>query len=104
VVNGRGVSVPDAHVGINHTNGVSTHRFSRGASADLKPLPEGDGPCGDHGDRRHLRGEQFDSIAVRLTRWLTFRQTATRSCGPNLAPYGPIAGPHGRPAGATFTL
>jgi hypothetical protein len=104
VVSGRGVSVPDAHVGIHHTNGVPAHRFSRRASADLKPLPEGDGPCGDHGDRRHLRGEQFDSIAVRLTRWLTFRQTATRSCGPNLAAYGPIAGPHGRPAGATFTL
>jgi hypothetical protein len=48
--------------------------------------------------------EQFDSIAVRLTRWLTFRQTATRSCNPNLAPYGPIEGPHGHPAGATFTL
>jgi hypothetical protein len=48
--------------------------------------------------------EQFDNIAVRLTRWLTFRQTATRSCGPNLAPYGPIAGLHDRPAGATFTL
>lgn len=48
--------------------------------------------------------EQFDSIAGRLTRWLTFRQTATRLCGPNLAPYGPISGPHGRPAGATFTL
>ena len=48
--------------------------------------------------------EQFDSIAVRLTRWLTFRQAATRSCGPNLAPYGPIARPHGRPAGATFTF
>jgi hypothetical protein len=30
--------------------------------------------------------EQFDSIAVRLTRWLTFRQTPTRSYGPNLAP------------------
>ncbi|VBA46917.1 hypothetical protein LAUMK13_05745 [Mycobacterium innocens] len=26
--------------------------------------------------------EQFDGIAVRLTRWLTFRQTATRSRGP----------------------
>lgn len=48
--------------------------------------------------------EQFGNIAVRLTRWLTFRQTATRSCGPNLAPYGPIGGPHGRSAGATFTL
>jgi hypothetical protein len=48
--------------------------------------------------------EQFDNVTVRLTRWLTFRQTATRSHGPNLAPYGPIAGPHGRPAGATFTL
>ncbi len=47
--------------------------------------------------------EQFDSIAVRLTRWLTFRQAAARSRGPNLAPYGPIARPHGRPAGATFT-
>jgi len=41
--------------------------------------------------------EQFDSIAVRLTRWLTFRQTAARSCGPNVAPYGPIW-PHGRTA------
>jgi hypothetical protein len=30
--------------------------------------------------------EQFDSIAVRLTRWLTFHQTATRSYRPNLAP------------------
>ncbi len=48
--------------------------------------------------------EQFDSIAVRLTRWLTFRQTATRARGPNLAPIWPIEGPHGRPAGATFTL
>lgn len=33
----------------------------------------------------------------------TFRLLGTRSCGPNLAPYGPIAGLHGRPAGATFT-
>jgi hypothetical protein len=48
--------------------------------------------------------EQCDDIAVRLTRWLTFRQTTTRSCGPNVAPYGPMAGPHGRLAGATFTL
>jgi hypothetical protein len=27
--------------------------------------------------------EQFGNIAVRLTRRLTFRQTATTSCGPN---------------------
>lgn len=35
MVSGRGMSVPDAHVGIRHTNGVPTHRFSRTASADL---------------------------------------------------------------------
>ncbi len=33
--------------------------------------------------------EQFGNIAVRLTRWLTFRQTATRARGPNLAPIWP---------------
>jgi hypothetical protein len=58
------------------------HRFSRKASADPKPLPEGDGPCGITVSADTYAGEQFDNIAVRQTRWLAFRQTATRSCGP----------------------